>query len=61
MILAKLKELKLTKGIRKKEEVNKEELLTWSDEKLALVGAKRHSVDEFYYETETDKEDSEAA
>ena len=40
--------------------MNKEELLTWSDEKLELVGAKRHSVEEFYYETETDKEDSEA-
>ena len=61
MILGKLKELKLTKGIRTKEEVNKEELLTWPDEKLELVGAKRHSVEEFYYETETDKEDTEAA
>ena len=61
MILEKIKKLKFTKGIRKKEEVNKEELLTWSDEKLELVGAKRHSVEEFYYETETDKEDTEAA
>ncbi|GAU08118.1 host-nuclease inhibitor Gam family protein [Desulfoplanes formicivorans] len=50
MVLGKLKELGFTEAIRVKESVNKDELSQWSDEKLALVHARRVEKDTFWYE-----------
>jgi phage host-nuclease inhibitor protein Gam len=50
MVLGKLKELGFTEAIRVKESVNKDELSQWSDEKLALVDARRVEKDTFWYE-----------
>lgn len=55
MVLAKLKELEFFGGIRAKEEVNKEELLTWPSERLDLVGARRESQDVFWYEVKEEE------
>jgi phage host-nuclease inhibitor protein Gam len=48
MTLLKLRELGLTDGIRTKEELNKENLLAWPDERLALVGVRRQKRDAFF-------------
>lgn len=50
MVLGKLKELAFSEAIRTKEEVNKDELSTWPDERLTLVGARRVKKDLFWYE-----------
>ena len=46
-----LKSKGFLEGVRTKEEVNKEILGTWKDDKLSLVDAKRVESDEFWYET----------
>lgn len=50
MILGRIKELGFGAAIRVKEEVNKDELHTWTDERLDLVGARRVEKDTFWYE-----------
>ena len=50
-----LKTLFKGKGIRIKEEVNKEELKDWSNEKLIQVNAKKIIMDNFYYEIEREQ------
>ena len=55
MILGRLKELGFTQAIRSKEEVNKDELHTWPDERLDLVGARRVEKDTFWYETKAEE------
>lgn len=48
MSLARCHELGLTDGIRLKEELNKERMLAWPDERLSLVGVKRQQRDTFF-------------
>lgn len=50
MSLARLHELGMQDGIRLKEELNKEEMLAWPDNRLALVGVKRQQRDTFFIE-----------
>ncbi len=50
MVLGAIKELGFDEAIRIKESVNKDELATWSDERLALVKARRIKKDTFWYE-----------
>ncbi|MGD9504546.1 MAG: host-nuclease inhibitor Gam family protein [Syntrophobacteraceae bacterium] len=52
MVLGKLKELAIPKAIRVKESVNKEELLTWPEERLEQVGAVRVIEDKFWLKAE---------
>ncbi|MBF0309490.1 MAG: host-nuclease inhibitor Gam family protein [Magnetococcales bacterium] len=59
MILGKLKELALTTAINKTEQVNKEILGTWPDERLTLVGAQREQKEIFFVEVK--KEEVEGA
>lgn len=49
-ILAKIKQLGLTEGVRTKEEVDREALRQWSAERLELVGACLVDKDTFGYE-----------
>jgi phage host-nuclease inhibitor protein Gam len=55
MVLGLLKEMKFPDAIRKKEEVNKDELATWPAERLDLVGARRVPQDVFWYEVNSDR------
>lgn len=48
MSLDRLHELGMSDGIRLKEELNKEQMLAWPDERLALVGVKRQQRDTFF-------------
>ncbi len=48
MSLARCHELGRTDGIRLKEELNKERMLAWPDERLSLVGCKRQQRDTFF-------------
>lgn len=50
MVLTRLRELGFSQAIRIKEEVNKEELRGWPEERLATVGARLVTADEFYIE-----------
>lgn len=61
MVLGKCKELGFEKAIRTKEELNKEELHTWSAERLALVGARRVEKDSFWFEVNEQKIQEDAA
>ena len=54
-ILGRCKELKFEAAIRVKEEINKDELATWPDERLELVGARRIEKDQFWYETKAEE------
>lgn len=53
--IAKCRELGLLDGIRVKEKLNKEALLGWPDERLALVGVVRRQRDEFFLDTAREK------
>lgn len=55
MVLGLLKQMKFDSAVRIKEEVNKEELETWPDKRLDLVGARRVPKDQFWYETDEEK------
>lgn len=55
MILGKIKELGFSAGVRISEAVNKDELRTWPDERLELVGARRVEKDTFWYEINEQK------
>lgn len=48
MSLAKLRELGLVDGIRIREELAKDVLLGWTDERLSLAGVRRQQRDMFY-------------
>lgn len=48
MSLNRCHELGLNDGIRLKEELNKERLLSWPEERLALIGVKRQLRDTFF-------------
>jgi phage host-nuclease inhibitor protein Gam len=50
MTLAKLAEYGLRDGIRVKQEIDKEVMRDWPDERLELVGLRRRTSDEFYIE-----------
>lgn len=54
MTLERMKDLKLTEGIRIKESVDKDACGSWPDERLELVGLKRQQKDAFYYEIKAD-------
>ena len=51
MSLAKCRELGLTDGIRQKEELNKENLLGWPDERLGIIGVRRQQRETFFIDT----------
>ncbi|WP_027366959.1 host-nuclease inhibitor Gam family protein [Desulfocurvibacter africanus] len=61
LVLQRLKELKLEDGIRIKEEVNKEALQTWPEERQETVGVKLDTSDEFFIELSQEKLKEEAA
>lgn len=52
MVLGKIKEMGFKQAIRTKEDVNKDELHTWPDERLGLVEARRVRKDVFWYEVD---------
>ena len=54
MTLERLHQFGMTDGIRVKEEINKEGMATWTDEKLETVGLRRQKSDGFYVEIKTD-------
>lgn len=60
MVLGKLEELGFAAAIRISKAVNKDELRTWPDERLELVGARRVEKDTFWYEVR-DEDIKEAA
>lgn len=49
-MLSKAKELGFLDAVRNKEELNKEALAAWPEEKLSQIGAKRKTEDTFGYE-----------
>lgn len=53
--LEKLKELFDGKGIRSKEEVDKDELKTWPESDLVKVGVSKIEEENFWYETNKDR------
>lgn len=55
MVFGRIKEFAFFEAIRTKEDVNKEELATWSDEKLGIVCARRVEKDQFWYELNEEK------
>ena len=55
MVLGRIKELAFVEAIRTKEDVNKEELSTWSGERLGIIGARRVEKDLFWYELDQEK------
>ena len=55
MVLQRLKELAFGQAIRTTESVDKEELHKWPDERLDLVGVRRVTQDQFWYETDAEK------
>lgn len=50
MVLGRLKDLKMDEGIRVKEDVNREALREWPEERLQIVGARRIQKDTFFLE-----------
>jgi phage host-nuclease inhibitor protein Gam len=54
-VLERLKELGLTTGIRTKEEVDKDVLRAWPEERLEAVGVRRDERDEFYVEVKQEE------
>lgn len=55
MSLTRLHELGMTDGIRVREELARDVLLSWPDERLALAGVKRRQRDTFFIETAREK------
>lgn len=55
MTLEKLHEFAFMEAIRTKEELNKDVVAGWPDERLALVGLKRRNLDSFYIEIKAEK------
>lgn len=54
-VIEKLEELGLTEAIRIKKSPDKDVMRGWSDERLALVGARKVSQDTFWYETKEEE------
>jgi len=61
MVLGRCKDLGLMEAIRTKEELNREELHTWSAERLAMVGARRVEKDAFWFEVKEQRVGEDAA
>ena len=61
MILGTIKEMGLKAALRIKESVNKEELHTWPDERLDVIGCRRVDKDAFWYEIDEKKVADKAA
>lgn len=55
MTLEKLREYGFTDAIRTKDEVNKEAMAGWPDERLELVGMKRRHMDTFFIEIKAEE------
>ena len=55
MVLQRLKDLAFIEAVRTKESVDKEELQKWPDERLDMVGVRRITKDQFWYETDEEK------
>jgi len=55
MVLGTIKRLGFTMAVRNKESVNKEELHTWPDSRLDLIGCRRMIKDAFWYEIDEEK------
>lgn len=55
MTLEKLREYGFTDAIRTKDEVNKEAMAGWPDERLELVGMKRRHLDTFFIEIKVEE------
>ena len=55
IILGTIKQMGFTMAIRSKETVNKEELHTWPDERLDVIGCRRVDKDTFWYEIDEEK------
>jgi phage host-nuclease inhibitor protein Gam len=55
MVLEKIKAYGFTEAVRCKENVDKDAMRDWPDERLALVGVKRQSGDEFFIELKTEE------
>ena len=60
MTLERLKNAGLKEGIRIKEELDKDAMRGWPDERLALVGLTRQEKDQFYVELKAEKLTAEA-
>ena len=60
MTLERLKSSGLQEGIRTKEELDKDVVRGWPDERLALVGLTRLKKDQFYVELKAEKLEAEA-
>ncbi len=54
MTLERLRKFKFLEGIRTKEEVNKDAMTAWTDEKLETVGLRRQKSDGFFVEVKED-------
>ncbi len=54
-VLAMIKEKEFPEALRLREDVNREELHKWPDDRLALVGARRLAKDVFWYELDEAK------
>lgn len=54
MTLERLRKFKFLDGIRTKEEVNKDAMTAWTDEKLETVGLRRQKSDGFFVEVKED-------
>lgn len=59
--IARIKQYALADGIRIKEELNKDAMNTWPDERLEMVGLRRQQGDTFYIEIAADKVPQDAA
>lgn len=55
MVLGTIKRMGFTMAVRNKESVNKEELHTWPDSRLDLIGCRRMTKDAFWYEIDEEK------
>ena len=60
MTLERLKSNGMPEGIRIKEELDKDVMRGWPDERLELVGLVRQEKDQFYVELKAEKLDAEA-
>ncbi len=54
MTLERLRKFKFLDGIRAKEEINKDAMTAWTDEKLETVGLRRQKSDGFFVEVKED-------
>lgn len=54
MTLERLRKFKFLEGIRIKEEINKDAMTAWTDERLETVGLRRQKSDGFFLEVKKD-------